>query len=54
MYLLDMDILLFPSTKIGSKIVAGSDNVVIVRNSYRIICSYDEYMGKIEERWNII
>lgn len=46
---------MLPNTKIGNNVVIGAgtvvakeipDNVVVVGNPCRIICSYDEYMER--------
>lgn len=47
--------IVLPNVSIGNKVIIGAgtivsknipDNVVIVGNPYKIICSYDEYMEK--------
>ena len=47
--------IILPNTKIGNRVIVGAgtvvardvpDNVVIVGNPYRIVCTFDEYLEK--------
>lgn len=54
--------IILPNTTIGNKVIVGAgtvvsknvpDNVVIVGNPYRIICSYDSYMERMKKDMEI-
>lgn len=51
--------IILPNVNIGNKVIVGAgtvvskdvpDNVVIVGNPYRIVCTYDEYMEKNKKK----
>lgn len=53
--------IILPDTKIGNKVIVGAgtvvakdvpDNVVIVGNPWRVICTFDEYMEKNRNNLN--
>lgn len=53
--------IVLPNTTIGNKVIVGAgtvvskdvpDNVVIVGNPYRIVCSYDNYMDRMRKDMN--
>lgn len=55
--------IILPDTKIGSKVIIGAgsvvssdvpDNCVACGSPCRPICSYDDYMGRMRERMNVV
>lgn len=54
--------IVLPNVKIGNKVIVGAgtviskdipDNVVVVGNPYKVVCTYDEYMEKNRERMKV-
>lgn len=52
--------IVLPNTKIGNKVIVGAgtvvakdvpDNVVIVGNPFRVICTFDEYVERNKKEW---
>lgn len=54
--------IVLPNTRIGSKVIVGAgtivsrdipDNSVVVGNPCRVVCSYDEYVSKMDIKFSI-